>query len=79
VINPPAAKKYQYWTSDTAQPSLAAFRAAAQETPGSWWPDWMAWIAQQSPAQIPVTGARTPGGGKYAALEDAPGRYVKLR
>jgi polyhydroxyalkanoate synthase len=79
VINPPAAKKYQYWTSDAAQPSLAAFRATAQETPGSWWPDWMAWIAQQSPAQVPATGARTPGGGKYAALEDAPGRYVKLR
>jgi len=79
VVNPPAARKYQYWTSDEAQPSLAAFRGAATETPGSWWPDWMAWIAQQSPVQVPAAGARIPGGGKYAALEDAPGRYVKLR
>jgi len=79
VVNPPAANKYQYWTSDTTQPNLAAFRAAASETKGSWWPDWMAWIAQQSPATVAVAGARQPGGGAYAALEDAPGRYVKLR
>lgn len=79
VVNPPAAKKYQYWTSPDAQPDLDGFRAAAQETPGSWWPDWQAWIAVQSPAMVPASGARKPGGGKYAALEDAPGRYVRLR
>ncbi len=80
VVNPPAANKYQYWTSDTPQPSLAAFRASARETKGSWWPDWAAWIVQQSPATVPATGARQPGaGGIYAAIEDAPGRYVRLR
>ncbi len=80
VVNPPAAKKYQYWTSDTPRSSLAAFRAAARETQGSWWPDWAAWIVQQSPATVPAAGARVPGGGGiYAAIEDAPGRYVRLR
>jgi polyhydroxyalkanoate synthase len=79
VVNPPAAKKYQYWTCDEPKPSLAAFRATAKETPGSWWPDWMRWIVQQSPQEVPAAGARRPGEGKFAALEDAPGRYVKLR
>lgn len=79
VINPPAAGKYQFWTSDTPQPSLAAFRAHAKETKGSWWPDWRDWIVQQSLAQVPATGARIPGGGSFAVLEDAPGRYVRMR
>src|SRR5690606_39786454 len=47
VVNPPAAGKYQYWTCDGPQPSLAAFRAAARETKWSWWPDWLAWINER--------------------------------
>jgi len=79
VVNPPAAKKYQFWTCDKDQPGFDAFREQARETPGSWWPDWLAWIEARSPGQVAATGARIPGGGKYAALEDAPGRYVRLR
>lgn len=80
VVNPPAAKKYQYWTlpEGMATPdSLEAFRAAAVETKGSWWPDWIAWLAPQSGGQVP---ARVPGAAKgFAAIEEAPGRYVKVR
>jgi polyhydroxyalkanoate synthase len=79
VVNPPAARKYQYWTCDADQGSLADFRAAAQETAGSWWPDWMAWIAGLTPDQVAVSGARIPGEGAYPAIEDAPGRYVRNR
>ncbi|MBO9574822.1 MAG: class I poly(R)-hydroxyalkanoic acid synthase [Sphingobium sp.] len=79
VVNPPAAQKYQYWTCDAAQPNLDAFRAAARETKGSWWPDWMKWIAGHAPDMVPATGARMPGEGKYEAIEDAPGRYVRTR
>ena len=77
VINPPAAKKYQYWTND-ARPATADewFKGATQH-PGSWWDDWQAWIAAQNgkPGGNEKTPARIPAN----ALEDAPGSYVMLR
>jgi polyhydroxyalkanoate synthase len=79
VVNPPTARKYQYWTSDEDQPDFATFREAARETKGSWWPDWAAWLRAGSPEEIPATGARIPGEGKLPAIEEAPGRYVRMR
>lgn len=79
VVNPPAAQKYQYWTSDTSADSLEAFVAGARETRGSWWPDWMQWIGEQAPARVNATGARNPAAGKGTTLDDAPGQYVRLR
>ena len=77
VVNPPGKKKYQYWTG--AKPKngdLDAWLATAKEHPGSWWPDWLAWLKRLDAAEVD---ARTPGGGKLAAIEDAPGSYVKAR
>lgn len=79
VVNPPAAGKYQYWTCDTPVDSLDQFEAAARETKGSWWPDWLAWIRDRTPAEVPAEGARVPGQGRLPAIEDAPGRYVRTR
>ena len=79
VINPPAARKYQYWACDEAQPTLDAFLDKATETKGSWWPDWRAWLDGIDSRTVPAKGARMPGEGKLKALEDAPGRYVKAR
>jgi polyhydroxyalkanoate synthase len=79
VVNPPAANKYQYWTCADTQPSLSAFRSAARETRGSWWPDWFGWIDSQSSDKVMASGGRVPGGGDYPAIEDAPGRYVRMR
>jgi polyhydroxyalkanoate synthase len=77
VVNPPAQKKYQYWTSDRSADSLDDFLANATEHPGSWWPDWIGWLAPRSGRQVP---AREPGRGKgLKVIEDAPGRYVKER
>jgi len=79
VINPPKAQKYQYWACDDVQPTLDAFLAAAKETKGSWWTDWVAWLDRIDSATVPVKGARIPGKGKLKAVEDAPGRYVRAR
>ena len=79
VVNPPAAQKYQYWTSAENQETLDAFVAAAQEHKGSWWPDWLAWLKSQAPETVKAGGARVPGKGKLKAIEDAPGSYVKSR
>ena len=76
VINPPAAKKYQYWTNDKSSKDIEAWRAGATEHPGSWWPDWDAWLSKLSGPKVP---ARTPGDGDLKALGDAPGTYVKVK
>ena len=76
VINPPAAKKYQYWTNDKKAVSLDAWRAGSKETAGSWWPDWDKWLSKLSGEKVP---ARTPGDGKLKVLCDAPGTYVKVK
>jgi polyhydroxyalkanoate synthase len=79
VVNPPEAGKYQYWTNEAKVGTLDEFIAGATETKGSWWPDWIAWIGAQGEEKVPATGARVPGEGKLAAIEDAPGSYVKAR
>jgi polyhydroxyalkanoate synthase subunit PhaC len=79
VVNPPAAGKYQYWTNASKVESLAEFIAGATETKGSWWPDWIAWIDRLSGSRVKAEGARIPGAGALPAIEDAPGRYVRMR
>jgi polyhydroxyalkanoate synthase len=79
VVNHPAAGKYQYWTNDAPVKTLAEFLGGATEHKGSWWPHWLAWIAERSGGQVPAEGARIPGEGKFKAIEDAPGRYVTMR
>ncbi len=88
VINPPSAKKYQYWTNEdfgsgTEGTERARYPAAVEdwwqtavEHPGSWWPDWDAWLSRQSGPKVP---ARKPGDGKLKVLGDAPGEYVKIK
>ncbi len=76
VINPPAAKKYQYWTNDKKAADLDAWREGAKEHAGSWWPDWDKWLAKQSGGKV---AARVPGDGKLKPLGDAPGTYVKVK
>jgi polyhydroxyalkanoate synthase subunit PhaC len=80
VINHPDAKKYGYWTNDA--PDVAGFGAfidGATSHEGSWWTDWIGWIREQDYVEVATKGARIPGKGKRKAIEDAPGRYVKMR
>jgi polyhydroxyalkanoate synthase len=79
VVNPPTAQKYQYWTGDSGAASFADFVASASETKGSWWPHWLNWLRGHGDAMVPAKGARIPGGRGNPAVEDAPGRYVKMR
>src|SRR5262249_30246089 len=77
VVNPAAKNKHQYWTGDKPHgDSVEAWLATATEHPGSWWPDWLAFIRALDPREVK---AREPGGGKLEPIEDAPGSYVKVR
>ncbi|MGV8995941.1 MAG: class I poly(R)-hydroxyalkanoic acid synthase [Parvibaculaceae bacterium] len=76
VINPPSAKKYQYWTSDARPERAKEWLEGATETAGSWWHHWEEWLAPKSGMQVT---ARKPGDGKLKVLEDAPGSYVLVK
>ena len=75
VINPASKNKRSYWVSDNRCDDPATWLAGADEKPGSWWNDWIAWLKPQAEEQLP---ARTQlGSNLYPPGEIAPGRYVK--
>jgi polyhydroxyalkanoate synthase len=76
VVNPVSKGKYQYWLGDEPTGELDEWLKKAREYPGSWWPDWLAWIVTLGTDRVP---ARIPGSGKLPAIEDAPGSYVRVR
>jgi polyhydroxyalkanoate synthase len=77
VVNPPARGKYQYWTGGPPEgDDLDAWIARAEEHPGSWWPDWLAWLEGLDSARVK---ARKPGSRKFKPIEDAPGSYVQVQ
>jgi polyhydroxyalkanoate synthase len=76
VINHPDAKKYQHWTNPDLPTAVEDWQAGAAEHPGSWWPNWSAWLAARSGDKVT---ARDPAMGPLKPLEDAPGSYVKVR
>jgi poly(3-hydroxyalkanoate) synthetase len=75
VVNPPSAKKYGHFTGELADTPDAWLEAATAHK-GSWWPDWDAWVSEHGGGEVPP---REPGAGALPAIEDAPGRYVKVR
>jgi len=73
VVNPPEAKKYQYWGADIADhTTLENWLQNAESTDGSWWGNWVQWLKKQSGQKV----AARQAGGKNGSLEDAPGRFV---
>ena len=75
VINPVAKQKYQFWTGGPIAGAFEEWIAKTMETPGSWWPHWLAWLTAED-RRVP---ARKPGGGVREPLCDAPGTYVKAK
>lgn len=77
VINPPAKKKRSYWTNDTLAQNSEGWLETATEHPGSWWPEWSAFLAEHAGKQVKAPSKL--GNATFKPIEDAPGRYVKVR
>jgi polyhydroxyalkanoate synthase subunit PhaC len=80
VINPPAKNKRNYWVAGAeAGTELPEdpdrFLETAEKVPGSWWPNWYAWLAPYG--GVKVNARRKPGNLVHTAIEEAPGSYVK--
>ncbi len=75
VINPPARNKRSHWINEDLESGPQTWLEAAEEKPGSWWPDWDSWMKSHSSGLIPASDK--PGNMQYSPIEAAPGRYVK--
>lgn len=77
VINSPAKNKRSYWTNDKAAKDANGWLDSATENPGSWWPEWAAFLQEHGGKTVKAASAF--GSKQYPPLEAAPGRYVKVR
>lgn len=82
VINPPERGRRSYWAQNPGSaldPQLTydQWLDGATEHSGSWWPDWIGWLAQRSGSKI--NAADQAGNDQYIPIEAAPGRYVQVR
>src|SRR3954470_25037295 len=59
IVNPPAAKKYHYWTKDALPATPEDWFAGAKQLPGSWWEDWERWMQARNGGE-PKVPARKP-------------------
>jgi poly[(R)-3-hydroxyalkanoate] polymerase subunit PhaC len=78
LVNPPAPEgaetRASYRVSDDVSVDAEAFAAQTPKRPGSWWPDWDAWLATRSGAMRPAP--RALGSRRFRAQAKAPGSYV---
>jgi polyhydroxyalkanoate synthase len=75
LVNPPGNAKASYRVNDDLPEDPAAWLASATQTPGTWWTDWTAWLAERSGGERAAP--KRLGGKRYKPLEDAPGTYVR--
>jgi polyhydroxyalkanoate synthase len=75
VINSPEMNKYHFYTSPELPENVEEWIASSKRHAGSWWPYWHQWLYRKSGPKVP---ARVPGDGRLVAIEDAPGRYVRM-
>ncbi|WP_200915451.1 alpha/beta hydrolase [Jeongeupia sp. HS-3] len=74
IVNPPRPdSKRSYWQGDAVRGEGAdAWLARQQQTAGSWWPSWVAWLAPRSGKQVTPKLANAA----YPEIAAAPGAYV---
>jgi polyhydroxyalkanoate synthase len=75
LVNPPSPEsKSSFRVADELPAGPEEFVAQAPKLPGSWWPDWDAWLAARSGAL--KAAPTTLGDPTYQASAKAPGSYV---
>jgi poly[(R)-3-hydroxyalkanoate] polymerase subunit PhaC len=75
LVNPPNPEsRSSFLVADELTGDPEEFLAQAPKIPGSWWPDWDAWLADRSGGLKPAP--KTLGTRAYKAHGQAPGTYV---
>jgi poly(3-hydroxyalkanoate) synthetase len=78
LVNPPAPAgteaRASYRVADDVSADAEGFATQTAKLPGSWWPDWDAWLAGRSGALRRAP--RSLGNRRFRAQAKAPGSYV---
>jgi polyhydroxyalkanoate synthase subunit PhaC len=75
LVNPPVQdSRSSYRVTEDPPADAEAWARSAPTVPGSWWPDYDAWLAERSGAL--KAAPRRLGRGRFKALAEAPGTYV---
>jgi poly(3-hydroxyalkanoate) synthetase len=78
LVNPPSPdSRSSFRVADELPEAPEEFLAGAPQLPGSWWPDWDAWLAERSGER--KAAPKTLGNRTYKARAKAPGTYVLAR
>ncbi len=76
AVNPKRRHRLAHWNNGAEQ-SPAEYLDSAQLRAGSWWPSWQSWVASHSSPSMVKARSLGHSAAGYAALEDAPGQYVR--
>jgi len=74
LVNPPGNPKATFQLNPDNADGPADWLAGATTNEGSWWTDWVGWLAKHSGRQ--KAAPKALGGGGLKPLADAPGTYV---
>ncbi|MGF6168310.1 polyhydroxyalkanoate synthase [Pseudomonas moraviensis] len=77
ILNPPSNPKAAYVENARLSSDPRAWYYDARHVEGSWWPQWLEWVAQRSGALHETR--TTLGSSNYPPMEAAPGTYVHVR
>jgi len=73
IVNPPNPKA-KHWTNTDLSGDEAQWKAGAELNEGTWWNDWVPWIAARAGALVPAP--ERLGSDLHPPTIDAPGTYV---
>ena len=75
ILNPPGNPKAKFYRASGSNPKTPEkWLSGAEETAGSWWPYWMAWLQARSGKQIAAP--HKMGSKSYQPVGPAPGEYA---
>ena len=74
MVNPPGNEKARYQVAKECPEDPQEWLRRADNCHGSWWPDYVAWLAERCGEEKAAPGEL--GGGGLAPICDAPGTYV---
>jgi polyhydroxyalkanoate synthase len=73
IVNPPGNAKAHFRSAKDNPSDPAAWLKAAETRPGSWWPDFSAWLHERTGEEVPAPAA--PGALEFPPLGPAPGSF----
>ena len=75
LVNPPGNHKASYHVGAVDESDTTAWLKQAEKKHDSWWPDFAAWLGERSGSKKKAPSSL--GGAGMAAIEPAPGSYVR--